>query len=153
MKPLIVLAGVFTIATVIARFSTGSWQLLFSGNLAMCLMLLLTAAGHFMFTRGMTLMLPSFLPFRTALVYITGILEILLGIALLIPSLRTATGYALIIFFVLLLPCNIYAAVQHLNMEKAAYNGPGLSYLWFRIPLQLLFIGWVYYFSIYLTQH
>jgi uncharacterized membrane protein len=153
LKPLIVLLGAFIIALLIARFTTGSWQLLFSGNLAMCLMLFLTAAGHFMFTRGMTLMLPSFLPFRTTLVYITGILEILLGIALLVPALRITAAYILIAFFVLLLPCNIYAAAQHLNMEKATYDGPGLSYLWFRVPLQLLFTGWVYYFSIYLTSN
>lgn len=153
MKPLIVLPGVFTIALLIARFTTGSWHLLFSGNLAMCLMLFLTAAGHFMFTKGMMLMIPSFLPYKAALVYLTGVLEILLGAALLVPALRVPAGYILILFFALLLPCNIYAAMQHLNMEKAAYDGPGPRYLWFRVPLQLLFTGWVYYFSVYLASN
>lgn len=150
MKPLIVLLGVFTLTSLIARFSTGSWHLSFGGNLAMCLMLFLTAIGHFKFSQGMALMLPPFVPYRTSLVFITGVLEIIFGLALLSPALRPYAGYVLIVFFILILPSNIYAAIKHLNMEKATYDGPGLSYLWFRIPLQAFFIGWIYYFSIYL---
>jgi uncharacterized membrane protein len=42
---------------------------------------------------------------------------------------------------------NIYAATQHIDIEKGTFTGPTTPYLWFRIPLQLLFIGWVYYSS------
>ena len=148
MKPLITLLVVFIAATLTARFRTGSWGLPFSGNLAMCCMLWLTAIGHFLFTKGMAMMLPPFIPFKEAVVYITAVMEVLFGIALLVPAFRSTTGYLLIIFFVLILPANIYEAVIHLNMEKGTYDGPGLVYLWFRIPLQIFFIAWVYYFAI-----
>jgi uncharacterized membrane protein len=148
MEPLIVLITVFALGTLISRFRTGHWGLPFNGNLAMCCMLFLTAAGHFMFTKGMAMMIPPFIPFRTELVYITAFMEVLLGLALLSLKWRRRAGYVLIVFFVLILPANIYEAVIKLNMEKGTFDGAGLPYLWFRIPLQALFIGWVYYFSI-----
>jgi uncharacterized membrane protein len=148
MEPLITLFVVFIASILIARYRTGAWALPFSGNLAMCCTLWLTAIGHFLFTKGMAMMLPPLIPFREAVVYITAVMEVLFGIALLVPSFRKTTGYLLIAFFVLVLPANIYQAVIRLNMEKGTYDGPGLVYLWFRIPLQAFFIAWVYYFSI-----
>lgn len=149
MKPLIILIAVFVLFTGISVLTTGHWNETVGGNLAMFSLLCFTALGHFLFTSGMALMIPPFIPFKTGLVYITGVVEVLLGILLLVPSLRSLAGYGLIVFFVLLTPANIYAAVKRLDIEKGTYTGPGLAYLWFRIPLQLFFIGWVYYFSIF----
>jgi uncharacterized membrane protein len=148
MKPLIVLIASFAATTLISRLCLNHWNVNFAGNLAMCLMLFLTASGHILFTKGMTMMIPPIVPLKTFLVYLTGVAELALGIGLLFHSSRHVSGAILIAFFVLLLPANIYAAQRHLNLEKATYSGPGPAYLWFRIPLQLLFIGWVIYFSI-----
>jgi len=147
MKPLIVLLVTFFLSLIIARLSTREWSLLFAGNVAMCCMLLLTAFGHFKFTNGMVMMLPPVIPFKTAVVYISGIVEIALGIMLLFPPVRNIAGNLLVILFIVLLPANIYAASINLNIEMANHEGPGYSYLYFRVPLQLLFIGWVLYFS------
>jgi hypothetical protein len=46
-------------------------------------------------------------------------------------------------------PGNIKAAVNHIDYQKGTNNGPGPTYLWFRIPLQLFFIGWVCFFWIW----
>lgn len=145
MKPLILLVTVFTAAVVFSRCVLGVWNVPFAGSLAMCLMLFLTAAGHFMFPKGMALMMPPVIPFKTALIYGTGVLEVLLGVALLFPALRPAAGWVLIAFFVLILPANIYGAMKHVNLEKATYTGPGLGYLWFRVPEQVFFIAWLYF--------
>ena len=45
---------------------------------------------------------------------------------------------------VLALPANIYAAIKRVDYQKATFNGSGANYLWFRIPLQILFIVWMY---------
>jgi uncharacterized membrane protein len=148
MKPLIVLIAGFTATLFISRLFFGGWNIVFAGNLAMCLMLMLTASGHFLFTKGMTMMIPPIVPFPTFLVYLTGVAEVLLGVGLLFQPTRHLCGVILFVMFVFLLPANIYAAVKHLNMEKATYTGSGPSYLWFRVPLQLLFFGWLIYFSI-----
>ena len=107
-------------------------------------MLLFTAMGHFMFPKGMAMMIPAFIPFKLGLVYVTAGIEILGAIGLHLPEWRLVTGWMLITFFVLILPANIKAAMERLDFQKATYNGNGPSYLWFRIPLQLFFIAWVY---------
>jgi uncharacterized membrane protein len=110
----------------------------------MAVMMVFTSIGHFIYTRGMAMMLPSFIPFKKEIVYITGVLEIASAAGLLIPATRTITAWLLIIFFIVLTPANINAAIKHLNMEKGTYDGSGPRYLWFRMPLQVLFIVWVY---------
>nr|WP_235985334.1 hypothetical protein [Spirosoma utsteinense] len=127
---------------------TDQWNMILAGNMAMSAMLLFTAMGHFVFTKGMTMMLPDVIPFRTGLVYLTGVLEVAAAIGLLVTSSRETTAILLILFFVLLLPANIYAALKGIDYQKGTHEGPGLSYLWFRVPLQLLFIGWTGYFGL-----
>ena len=96
----------------------------------------------------MAMMIPDFIPNRLAIVYLTGVIEILGAIGLLLPSFRMTTGWLLIVFFILIVPANIHAAIRHLDFQNGNYNGNGINYLWFRIPLQMFFIGWVYYFAI-----
>nr|WP_313819576.1 DoxX family protein [uncultured Allomuricauda sp.] len=115
----------------------------------MSIMLCFTAIGHFAFTKGMSRMIPHFVPLKTSLVYFTGILEIIMAIGLLIPRFKAITGWALIIFLLLMLPANIYASIENVNYQKGTYDGNGFSYLWFRVPLQFLFIVWVYISSIW----
>jgi uncharacterized membrane protein len=148
MKPLIVLLTASLVAACAAKVITGNWSLIFAGNAGMCAMLLLTAMGHFKFTRGMISMVPSGIPFKKQLVYATGIAEMAIGIALLVPALRGWAGSALIGLLCVMLPANIYAARNHINYETGELNGPGPGYLWFRIPLQLFFIAWTGYFAI-----
>jgi uncharacterized membrane protein len=148
MKPVILLAAAFTISALLTKFVAGKWNIVFNGNLAMFIMLCFTAIGHFLFMKGMTMMVPDFVPLKKEVVYLTGIAEVLLGFALLVPQLRYAAGTMLIVLFVLMLPANVYAAINHIDYEKGTYDGSGPGYLLFRVPLQLLFIGWVWYFSI-----
>jgi len=119
-----------------------------AGNIAMCAMLLFTGISHFFFTKGMVLMMPDFLPAKVFLVYVTGILEILLGLGLCFPKTRKISSKLLILFLILILPANITAAIKQVNMQAADFTGPGLSYLWFRVPLQLFYMGWVYIFGL-----
>ena len=93
-------------------------------------------------------MIPPFIPFKVELVVITGVIELVAAIILLIPRHRIKVSWLLIVFFLLILPVNIYAALHHVDYQKATFDGPGPDYLWFRVPLQLLFIAWLYYFAI-----
>lgn len=113
-------------------------------RLGMSIMLLFTATGHFAFTKGMAMMLPRFVPAKNAVVYLTGLLEIVFAAGLVIADYAHETGLALIIFFILILPANLYAAYKQVDYQEGTHNGSGLTYLWFRVPLQLLFIMWVY---------
>ncbi|WP_028980554.1 DoxX family protein [Sporocytophaga myxococcoides] len=144
MKPLIVLFAVFVISIAAIKLINGVTDIPLAGRIAMAAMLSFTAIGHFAFTKGMSMMLPDFVPFKTETIYLTGLIEIAAAIGLLIPSLKHITGWLLIVFFLLLLPANIYAAIKHVDYQKGTLEGPGITYLWFRLPLQLLFILWTY---------
>lgn len=145
MKPLIVLIFGFLISFAAIKILKQEYKLNLAARIAMTLMLIFTAIGHFVFTKGMAMMIPKFIPFKISLIYITGIFEIIIAIGLLFENLKTTFGWTLIIFLVLMLPANIYAALNNVNYQEATYNGSGISYLWFRIPLQLLFIAWTYF--------
>ncbi len=148
MKPVFVLISVFVLSLLARAVFVKEWNYVLAGNIAMGAMMIFTSVAHFAFAKGMVMMMPSFLPMKQFLVYITGLMEALLGIGLVMSSTRYYAAIALIIFFILVLPANIMAAKRKVNIEKADYTGPGLSYLKFRIPLQLFFIAWVWYFGI-----
>ncbi len=144
MKPLIVLLSVFGISLLVTKILRGNFDFALSGKIAMSAMLVFTAVAHFAFTKGMAMMLPDFIPYKTETVYLTGIMEITFAIGLFIPNFRVITGWLLIAFFILILPANIYASIKQIDYQKGTFDGNGLSYLWFRIPLQILFIVWTY---------
>ncbi len=144
MIPLIVLLGVFIVSLLITKLFTKTFDYPLSGRIAMAAMLVFTAIGHFLFTKGMTMMLPDIIPYKTEVIFLTGIIEIVATAGLLIPATKVWTGWALILFFIVLLPANIKAAIDHIDYQKGTYDGNGPVYLWFRIPLQLLFIVWTY---------
>ncbi|MEJ7737272.1 MAG: hypothetical protein WKF97_07595 [Chitinophagaceae bacterium] len=78
----------------------------------------------------------------------TGVIEICAAIGLLVRKTVRLTGILLILFFIVILPSNIYAAMNRVNLRNAGNDGPGSTSLLFRIPLQVLFILWTYWFAV-----
>jgi uncharacterized membrane protein len=144
MKPLLILLVTFAIAVFAIKIISKEYDLALSARIALSIMLLFTAVAHFTFTKGMMLMMPDFIPYKKGVVYFTGIIEILAAIGLLITNLQALTGWLLILFFIMLLPANIHAAIKHVDYQKGSFDGDGPNYLWFRIPLQIFFIVWTY---------
>lgn len=143
METQITLLGTFAISLITLKIICKRYEFALAGRIAMSVMLVFTSIGHFIYTKGMALMI-DFMPFNVEIVYLTGIIEILAAIGLLLPKFRVRTGWFLIVFFILLLPANIYAAIKQVNLATATFDGNGINYLWYRIPLQILFIAWVY---------
>ena len=148
MSPLLVLTGAFVLALLATKYFTKAFRYPLSGRIAMSVMLLFTATGHFLFPQGMALMIPDFIPFKREVVLLTGLIEIAAAIGLLVPRLQVITAWLLIAFFILVLPANIHAAIQHIDYQTGARTGNGIAYLWFRIPLQVFFILWTYFSAI-----
>ena len=149
MKALFVLLASFGISFCLIKITGGYWNFISAGNIAMSIMLLFTAIGHFKFPKGMTMMMPDVVPFKKELVLLTGFIEIAAAIGLMFPAMRHVTSILLIIFFICILPANINAAIKKIDYEKGTYDGKGINYLWFRVPLQVFFILWTWYFGIY----
>ncbi|MEJ5962047.1 DoxX family protein [Pedobacter immunditicola] len=148
METGITLLGVFCMSLVIMKITKKEYHFALAGRIAMSTMLLLTAVAHFIFNKGMSMMLPDFIPFKAELIYLTGVLELLAAIGLLLRKFQVITGLLLILFFIMILPSNIYAAMNHIDLQKATYDGEGPGYLWYRIPMQLFYIAWVYFSAV-----
>ncbi|HEY1112926.1 MAG TPA: hypothetical protein VGE66_05175 [Chitinophagaceae bacterium] len=147
MIPLLVLIGSF-ILLLVARRLNEDLTTDKAGRIAFGVMLLFTGTSHFYLTKGMVMSMPPFFPAKEALVYFTGVLEIAFALAFMVAKNKPLVAKLLILFLVAVFPANIYAALNNIDMENADHSGPGPAYLFFRAPLQLLFISWVYYFGI-----
>jgi uncharacterized membrane protein len=106
------------------------------------LFFIFASLGHFVRTEPMAEMLPPAVPYRTELIYITGVFELLGAIGVWIPRLTRIVGLLLIIMLLGLLPANIYSA---LNRVEFGGHGSGPLYLLVRVPFQLFAIWWTYF--------
>jgi uncharacterized membrane protein len=80
---------------------------------ALAVMLFFTARAHFTSLKeDLVRMVPSWVPRPRAVVFMSGICEVLGAIGLLLPPLTRVTGLALILFFVAVFPANVRAARQ-----------------------------------------
>ena len=104
-----------------------------------------TGIGHFVKTSDMASMLPSWVPLKIPIVYVTGILEFALASLLLVPKTRRLASQFALLLLALFLPINVYAAFHHADMGGHAW---GPSYLAIRIPLQIIIAACIYWFSI-----
>jgi uncharacterized membrane protein len=111
----------------------GTWQT--SARDALSLMLVFTGVSHFTFMKeDFVGMIPPSIPWPRAVVHFTGVCELAGAVGLLLPDFRRAAAYALIAFFLAVLPANIHAARADVTLRgKPATNQ------WLRIPMQALF--------------
>ena len=105
---------------------------------ALATMFLFTASSHFVArTReDLIAMVPGVFPKPALLVSLTGVLEGLGAVGLLIPATRGLAGLRLVLLLVALLPANVSAARRGVSMR-----GRAPTPLLVRIPMQILFVG------------
>lgn len=147
MAPLIILIATFAILFAIKKFLLGDRMTISQvGRFAMAAMLIATGIAHFTNTEPMIEMMPDAIPLKRELVYFTGICELAAVVGLIWNKTSRLASILLIVFFVLILPANIAGSLKQVNfggMES------GVIYLLFRIPLQIMFIWWVWYFGVH----
>ena len=149
MAPLIILLVTFAVLYLLDRFALrGRIGLSLAGRIAMAAMLVATGISHFTNTEEMIAMTPDFVPAKRELVYFTGVCELAAVVGLIWNKTATLASILLIVFFVLVLPANIAGSLKSVNFGGMEY---GPLYLLFRVPLQLFFIWWVWWFGIRLN--
>lgn len=112
------------------------------GRAGLSAFLLATGSAHFISANEMMLMLPPWMPGRLPIIYFTGLCELAAIAGLWSPRLRLLTGYLLLVFLIVVLPANIYAAV---NGVPYGGNVNGPLYLLIRVPYQVFLLWWVYW--------
>jgi len=97
---------------------------------------------HFVKTEFYLNMMPPWIPFHRPAVFWSGIAEIALGIALLVPATSPWAAWGLIALLVAVFPAN----VQMLLNAKNASRGIKTMH-WIRLPLQGGLIFWAYTYT------
>ena len=106
--------------------------------------MVLAGLNHFLVPATYVAMMPSMLPSPWALVYISGVAEILGGLGLILPRTRRLAGWGLVALYVAVFPANLNMAVHHLRLGTREI--PSWA-LWLRLPLQGLLIAWAWWFT------
>ena len=84
------------------------------GRLAIAAILLIAGVGHFAATASFRAQVPAFLPAPDAVIYISGVIELALGTALLaLRERRAQVGIAAAAFFTVIFPGNLAQYFSH----------------------------------------
>ncbi len=115
-----------------------------AGRGALVIMFVFTGISHFTSMKyDFAAMIPAPLPNDLWVIYLTGVLEIAGAIGLLIPRTRKLAGVCLALYLVAVFPANVYAA-----LSEVPIRGEAPTPLWVRGPMQLLYVGMVWWTSI-----
>ncbi|NJL45584.1 MAG: DoxX family membrane protein [Leptolyngbyaceae cyanobacterium SM2_3_12] len=99
---------------------------------------------HFVYPEPFVRIVPDFLPAPAALVYLSGVLEILLGLGLLVPSVQQLSAWGLVVLFVAVYSANLNMAINHIHIEGVP---DGFWFQAIRLPFQFVLIAWAYWYT------
>ena len=94
---------------------------------------------HFLSPEWFLQIVPPMLPAPLALVYLSGIAEIVVGVSVLIPQTRHYAALGTVALLVAVYPANIYMAVADVMGSELVQ--------WGRLPLQGVLVTWALWYT------
>lgn len=109
--------------------------------LAVVLGLALMTMGvlHFVAVDAFVAVMPPYLPAHRELVWLSGVFELVLGAAAIVPRTRAMAGCGIALLLVAVFPANVHMAIEGIGLPGA--DAPPRWLLWARLPMQLVFIA------------
>ena len=101
---------------------------------------ILAGANHFVNPKFYLRIMPPYIPWHKAMIYISGAAEISLGSLLLCPPFSTLGAWGIIALLIAIFPANVY----HLTSAKPGKGIP-IWALYLRIPFQGVLILWAWW--------
>ncbi|HEU5078301.1 MAG TPA: hypothetical protein VFT72_03775 [Opitutaceae bacterium] len=141
MKNVLIIASILALGFLVTYAFVRNCE--YAGRVALACVFLFTAIGHFVKSPEMQQMIPPWFRRRDLIVFASGIFELGLAVSLFLARSSFIAGIITMAFLVLALPLNVYSAYARVDFGG---HGFGPRYLIVRIPLQLLLIGWNYWF-------
>jgi uncharacterized membrane protein len=94
---------------------------------------------HFLSPEWFLQIVPPFFPAPLALVYLSGVAEIVVGVGVLLPQTRHYAALATVALLVAVYPANIYMAVGDVMGSELVQ--------WGRLPLQAVLVAWALWYT------
>lgn len=104
----------------------------------LALFMVVAGTSHFVNPAFFLNIMPPWLPLHEALVLVSGVCEIVLGILLLIPRFTKLAAWGIVALLIAVFPANI-----HLYQNQHLLPAPPIVHL-LRLPLQGLLILWAW---------
>jgi len=103
---------------------------------------------HFVVPELYVQIVPPVLPAPLALVYLSGLAEVAVGVGLLVPRTRRYAAWATAALLVAVFPANVYMATHGVVIEGLPGGGdPSGLVRWGRLPLQGVLILWALWYT------
>ncbi len=97
--------------------------------------------SHFTQKRFFMKAMPPYIPYHEAMVILSGIAEIILGLGLLFQQSKNYAAWGIILLLIVVFPANIYMATSGRFKKIPQWM------LWLRLPLQIVLIWWAYLYT------
>jgi uncharacterized membrane protein len=105
----------------------------------------LAGINHFVNPDVYMPMMPPYLPWHRGLILLSGAAEVGLGLAVLVPALRHASAWGIILLLIAIFPANLHIALHNVPLFGNA-EGFG-AWNWVRLPFQAVLIGWAWWYT------
>jgi uncharacterized membrane protein len=115
------------------------WYLV--GKRVFAALFIIAGVSHFVATDFFLKIMPPYLPFHLPLVLVSGVIEILLGILLLVPRYSRLAAWGIIALLIAVFPANI-----HVYQHQELFPLPWFVLL-LRLPLQGVLILWAFAYT------
>lgn len=112
-----------------------------TGKVIFATLFIAAGVGHFVATDFFLKIMPPYLPFHLTLVLVSGAIEIILGILLLVPRYSRFAAWGIIALLIAVFPANI-----HVYQHQEAFPLPSIVHL-LRLPLQGVLILWAFAYT------
>ena len=105
--------------------------------------------GHFLNPLFFHEIMPPHVPWKMPLVYVSGVAEIVLGVAVIVRPTRRWAAWGIIALLVAVFPANIHMAVHRVQPQHAPAMMQGASpmMLWLRLPMQGVLALWAWWYT------
>lgn len=107
----------------------------------MALLYIAAGVNHFLMPRFYERIIPPFFKNPKLINWLSGVAEIVLGLALFIPAYTSMAAWGIIALLVAVYPANIYHFMIGWRKKKMVWA------LALRLPVQFLLIWWAYNFT------
>ncbi|MFY0593888.1 MAG: DoxX family protein [Roseivirga sp.] len=105
-------------------------------------MYILAGIPHFWKPKAYLKIMPPYIPYPLTMVYLSGALEIIFGILLVLPETQSIGAWGIIIVLVGVFPANVHMLFT--DKRKRLYF---TILLWLRLPVQGWLVYWAWLFT------